>query len=243
MSSTNVHVNISENQKGKIKHVVESKSPVSIRLGFDDLCGNDILALTNLQVNRMAKAFENGKGITIKMSKRQVVHKIKIEGGFLGMLAGLAAKALPVLAKTVLPTLATGALSGVGSALAQKATNKAMGNGLYLKKGSIIASVETDSQGLYLKPYRGSGLGRVGNGPYLKQGGQIIDGSGLLLSPDYPSKNIPVLGWLLWLFETYKCVNQRKFELSKTSHKTSTNTKINTSTRLLVSKTREKCNN
>jgi len=103
------------------------------------------------------------------MSKRQVVHNIKTEGGFSGMLAPLAAKALPFLAKTVLPTLATGALSGVGSALAQKTTNKAMANGLYLKKGSNIASVETDVQGLYLKPYKGLGLGRVGNGLCLKQ--------------------------------------------------------------------------
>ena len=134
MSCTNVHVNISDNQRDKIKHTVESKSPVSIRLRFDDLNGDDILVLTNAQVNRMRKPYENGKGITTKMSKHQVVHNTKTEGGFLGMFAGLAAKALPFLAKTVLTTLATGALSGVGSALAQKATNKAMGNGLYFKK-------------------------------------------------------------------------------------------------------------
>ena len=113
------------------------------------------------------------------------------------MLAGLAAKALPFLAKTVLPTLATGALSGVGSTLAQKTTNKAMGNGLYLRKGSNIARVEMDGQGLYLKPYKGSGLGMVGDGLYLKQGGQVITGHGLRLGPNSPLKNIPVLGWLL----------------------------------------------
>ena len=192
-----MRVNISENQKDKIKHAVDTKIPVSIRLSYEDLCGNDALALTNSQVKRMGKAYENGKGITIKMSKRQVVHNIKTEGGFLGMLAGLASKSLPFLAKTVLPTLATGALSGVGSTFAQKATNKAMGNGLHLKKDSNIASVETDGQGLYLKPYKGSGIDRVGNVLYLKQGGQIIDGSGLLLGPDSPLKNIPVLGWLL----------------------------------------------
>jgi len=101
------------------------------------------------------------------------------------------------MAKTVLATLATGALSGVGSALAQKATNKAMGNGLYLKKGSNIARVKTDGQGLYLKPFKGAGLGTVGDGLYLKQGGQVFDGHDLLLGPKSPFKNIPVLGWLL----------------------------------------------
>ena len=197
MSYTNVHVNILENQKRNLKQTLESKGPVSIRLDYADLEGNDILALTNSQVNRMTKAYDNGKGIKIKMSKRQVEHNKTIEGGFLSLLAGLAAKALPFLAKTVLSTLATGALSGVGSALAQKTTNNAMGNGLYLKKGKNITRVETDGQGLYLKPYKGSGLSKVGDGLYLKQGGQVFDGSGLLLGPNSPLKHIPVLGWML----------------------------------------------
>jgi len=169
MCYTNVHVNISENQQQKLKHAVDTKSPVSIRLGYEDLCGSDVLALTNSQVNRMTNAYQDGKGITIKMSKRQVVHNMKTEGRFLSFLAGLAIKALTFLAKTVLPTLATGALSGVGSALAQKATNKAMGNGLYLKKGSNNARIEMDGQGLYLKPYKSSGLGAVGDALYFKQ--------------------------------------------------------------------------
>jgi len=158
MSYTNVHVNISENQQQKLKHAVDTKSPVSICLGYEDLCGSDVLALTNSQVNSMTKAYQDGKGIIIKMSRRQVVHNMKIEGGILGFLAGLAAKALPFLAKNVLPTLVTGALSGVGSTLVQKVTNKAMGNGLYFKKGSNIARVETDGQGLYLKPTNVRGL-------------------------------------------------------------------------------------
>jgi len=95
MSYINVHVNILENQKHILKQAIESKGPVSIRLGYGDLEGNYILALTNSEVNRMTKTYENGKGITIKMSKRQVEHNKTIEGGFLSLLAGLAAKALP----------------------------------------------------------------------------------------------------------------------------------------------------
>ena len=48
-----------------------------------------------------------------------------------------------------------------------------------------------------MKPFKGSGLGMVGDGLYLKQGGQVVSGYGLLLGPDSPLKNIPVLGWLL----------------------------------------------
>jgi len=72
-----------------------------------------------------------------------------------------------------------------------------MGNGLNLKKGSNIARVETDGHGLYLKPYKSLRLGMVGDGLYLKQGGQVVSGHGLLLGPNSPLKNIPVLGWLL----------------------------------------------
>ena len=49
-------VNISENQKDKVKHAVDTKSPVSIHLSCEDFCGNDVLALTNSQVNRLIKA-------------------------------------------------------------------------------------------------------------------------------------------------------------------------------------------
>jgi len=72
-----------------------------------------------------------------------------------------------------------------------------MGNGLYLKKSSNISRVETDGQGLYLKPYKGPVLGMVGDDLYLKQGSQDFDGHGLLLGPNSPLKNIPVIGRLL----------------------------------------------
>ena len=179
---TNVKVNISEGQKEKLQH--------TIKAGHEDLQGNDILAVTRSQAKKLVKAQENVKGITIRMSSSQLKHNTKIEGGFLGLLAGLAARALPLVAKTVLPALGVGALSG----LASTGVSKAMGLGLYLKKGGLVSQVETDGHGLYLKPYKGKGLKSYGDGLYLKQGGKIYDGKGLLLGPNSPFANIPVLG-------------------------------------------------
>ena len=187
----NAKVNISEGQKEKLQHAIKSNCPtVSIRLGYEDLKGNDILAVTGSQVKKLAKAYENGKGVTIKMSSKQLKHNMKVEGGFLGLLAGLAGRALPVLAKTVLPALGVGALSG----LASSGVQKAMGSGLYLKKGGLVSQVETDGHGLYLKPYKGKGLEAYGDGLYLKQGGKLYDGKGILLGPNSPFVNIPNLG-------------------------------------------------
>ena len=190
----NAKVNISEGQKEKLQHAIKANySMVSIRLGYKDVKGNDILAVTESQAKKLAKAYENKKGITIKMSLKQLKHNMKVEGGFLSLLAGLAARALPMLAKTVLPALGVGALSG----LASTAVQKAMGSGLYLKKGGMICQVETDGQGLYLKPYKGKGLKSYGDGLYLKQGGKLYDGERLLLGPNSPFANIPILGAIL----------------------------------------------
>ena len=96
---TNVKVNISEGQKEKLQHAIKAGClTVSIRLE-----GNDILAVTNSQDKMLAKAHDNGKGITIRMSLKQLKHYMKIEGGFLGFLAELTATALLMIAKTVLP--------------------------------------------------------------------------------------------------------------------------------------------
>ena len=84
------------------------------------------------------------------MTSKQLKHNTKMKGGFLGLLAGLAARAIPMLAKTVIPALGVGALSG----LASSGVQKAMGSGLYLKKRGCVCQVETDGQGLYLKPYK-----------------------------------------------------------------------------------------
>ena len=178
----NVKVNISEGQKKKLQTALQVGGPVSNRLGHEDLNGEDVLALTNSQVTKIAKAYQGRKGITIKMSKSQLAHNKKVEGGFLGLLA-LAARALPILAKTVLPALGVGALTG----LASSGVQKVMGQGLYLKKGGCVCQVETVGKGLYLGPVSGSGFAAVGDGLYLKKGGKLYEGKSLLSS-------IPIVG-------------------------------------------------
>ena len=198
-----VKVNISEGQKQKLQTALQVGGPVSIRLGHEDLNGEDVLALTNSQVNKITNAYEGGKGVTIKMSKTQLVHNMKVEGGFLGLLARAAARTiapilsktvLPFIAKTVLPALGVGALTGLASSGVQKVmgtgTTKKSGQGLYLKKGGCVCQVETDGKGLYLSPASGSGFSKVGNGLYIKRGGQLYDGRGLL-------SQIPIFGPIL----------------------------------------------
>ena len=109
---TNIKMRISEGQKDKIKKAIESNSKsITIRFGYTDLYGVDVIALTKSQVNRVVKAYEEKKGITIRMSKTQLAHNSKIEGGFLPALAGV----ILFLTGTVLPALGLGTLSGLAS--------------------------------------------------------------------------------------------------------------------------------
>ena len=104
---TNIKMRISEGQKDKIKKEFESNSKsVTIRFKFSDLYGGNVIALTKSQVDRLVEAYEEKKGLTIRMSKTQLAHNMKIEGGFLPSLAGL----IPFLKGTVLPALGVGAL-------------------------------------------------------------------------------------------------------------------------------------
>ena len=50
---------------------------------FSDLHGEDVIALINSQVDRVVESYEEKKGMTIRMSKTQLAHNMKIEDGFL----------------------------------------------------------------------------------------------------------------------------------------------------------------
>ena len=56
---------------------------------------------------------------------------------------------------------------------------------------------ETDGKRVLLEPVSGNEFTKLGNGLYLKDGGQMYEGSGLLLGENSPFKNIPILGMLL----------------------------------------------
>ena len=72
---THVKMRISEGQKDKLKKAFESNcKSITIRLKFSDLQGEvGFIALTNSQLDRLVEAYEEKKGMTIKMSKTQLV--------------------------------------------------------------------------------------------------------------------------------------------------------------------------
>ena len=155
--------------------------------------GKHVLLLTRGQIAKIERARLIGKHrVTVHLSKRQVQENVKHQGDFLGMLAGLAARALPHLLK--------GLTGGLASGLASSAIKKVVGgDGLYLRKSGHCVKVEpVKGNGLYLTPHRGGSLDGVhGDGLYLKRGSTIQDGSGLILGPNSPFKNIPILNLLL----------------------------------------------
>ena len=139
--------------------------------------------LTAGQIAKIDRATVLGKRfISIRMSRKQLQANIKHEGGFLGMLAGLAARFLPSL----LSGLATGVVSGA-------VENAVSGDGLYFSKKGQCAEVHpVEGGGLYLSPHD-----KVeGQGLYLKHD-HTIYGQGLLLGKDSPFKDIPIIGLFL----------------------------------------------
>ena len=93
--------------------------------------GDDILALTTTQINKIYKAFQKYKGVNIKLSRQQLKYnKDHVTGDFIGLLARaalpMAAKVLPQVGKH----LALGSLAEVATNL----VNKVLGKGFYFKK-------------------------------------------------------------------------------------------------------------
>ena len=200
-----VKINISEGQRDKIRDAMQSKKPVSIKLKHADLQGEHVIAITQ-QVNKLTTAWQNGKGATIRLSNAQLQYNLKhVEGGFIGAILPALATAGKFLLSSVLPSLATGALTGVGATAGSKIVDKISGSGgvLYLKKKDTGCKVIAAGQGLYLSPWQKASTVASGNGLYLKtpnSGGYVdvsANGAGVLLGPNSPFQNIPILGMIL----------------------------------------------
>ena len=153
------------------------------------------MQITPAQINRLDKAQVEGRRAQIRLSARQVAKNVSYTGGFIGTLASLAARAIP-LAVRVLPTI----LSGLSTGLLSGGINKAIsgsvaGNGLYLHKHDKCYRVQKcKGNGFYLAPHPRF---VEGDGLFLKHGDDISDGVGLLMEKNSPFKNIPFLEWLL----------------------------------------------
>ena len=101
-------VNVSLDQHEKLKNAIANHKAVSIKLVLGG-GGDHTLLLTHTQIARIERAQIIGKSkLVIHLSSKQVKANVQHSGGFLGMLAGLAAKALPVL----LGGLTIGLISG-----------------------------------------------------------------------------------------------------------------------------------
>ena len=187
----NYKVHLSEGQKSNLRKALDGDD-IKLKLTHGDLSGEDVLALTMRQVNKIHNAKHKNKGVTIHMSKTQINYNKKIKGGAIPIaLAAFMAKAAPI-ARAILPTLGLSALSGA----THTGIQKLLGGGLYLKKGGEVCKVESDGKGLFLYPTHGQGLKSSGDGLYLKSQGKWVDGKGLLLGSNSPLKNIPILGML-----------------------------------------------
>ena len=60
-----------------------------------------------------------------------------------------------------------------------------------------MCRIETDGEALYLGQKSGEGFETAGNRLYLMKQGGLYDGRGLILGPNSPFTNIPILGMIL----------------------------------------------
>ena len=89
-----IGLNLSQFQNEKIKQAFQNKIGLTLTFNNHQLQGSDFLGLTKTQVNKINDAKAKGSGVTLKLSKLQILK----QGGFIGtLLAGLAGSLLPSL--------------------------------------------------------------------------------------------------------------------------------------------------
>ena len=105
-------VDVSEIHVDTLKDVIRLKKGVTLCFPKCGIRGDHVLLITPAQINRLDKAQVEGRRGQIRLSARQVGKNVSYTGGFIGMVASLAARAIP-LAAPVLPTILSGRKTGL----------------------------------------------------------------------------------------------------------------------------------
>lgn len=92
-----------------------------------ELINGDDLMLTKKQLKKIQKAMALGVGVDIKISKTQIRHVVQHGGYLFSTLVSLGSRLFPVIAKRVLPALATGAIVSLGGLAMDKITKRGKG--------------------------------------------------------------------------------------------------------------------
>ena len=140
---TSTKVTVFDDQHDNLKNAIAHQKHISIKLDLDHSGGEHTLLLTRGQISKIERSRLIGKRkATIHLSKRQVKANVQHQSSFLGMLAGLGAKALP----SILGGLATGLVSGAVKRVVG-------GDGLYLHNLGHFVKIDLGN-GLYLTPHQ-----------------------------------------------------------------------------------------
>ena len=140
-------VNISENQVDSLKVSIRLKKGVPLCSSNVGIRADHVLLLTPTQINRLDKAQVEGRHARLRMSARQVSKDVSYTGGFLGMLASLIARVIPLAARA-LPTILTDLTTDLHSG----GINKAI-SGDELKHDKCNRVQKCKGDGLYLAPH------------------------------------------------------------------------------------------
>lgn len=103
-------VNLSDGQKNKISSAYKKGITISIKLSNKNLTGNDILALTQTQINKIKNA-QNGVQLNLSIAQLKYMEK---KGGFLPLLIPIITGALAA---------AGGLTGGIASAVSSAKSN------------------------------------------------------------------------------------------------------------------------
>ena len=129
-------VNLTNGQKTKISSAYKKRTNVSIKLSKINLTGNDMLALTQTQINKIKNA-KNGVQLNLSASQLRFMVKNRKTGGFLPLLLA----AVPAILEGI-GGLTAGITSAVNSSKSvgeQKRHNEFMEN-QFTKSGNGVVS-------------------------------------------------------------------------------------------------------